>query len=93
MRVFVARDAGEQALAGVRAAHATGLLAAVQGQDVAAELVRPESLLESLPQTLRLVAQCLRELAFTQFVGQLGRSVLRSEDVRLDLAQRDRPLG
>jgi hypothetical protein len=50
-------DAGEEGVAGVAAAHSARVLGAVKRQDVGAEPLAPERLLELLAQPARLLFQ------------------------------------
>src|SRR6478672_8204071 len=83
-------DAGEQHLSGIGAAHATGLLLAVERERVGAEVRTPERGVESLGQEIGLGLEPVRILHAAKPLGTTRRQELGAVDVALHLRQRDR---
>src|SRR4029450_5291196 len=68
------------------------VLSAIKSEDVTADLLAPEPVLEFRPKLRRLRAQCCSPIGFAQDVEQFGGSHPRVEGIALQLAERLRPL-
>ncbi len=85
-------NAAEQGVAGIGADHLALALLAVEGNDIAAERLAPEGLVESFGKALGLAPQPCRMVMLAKHLGGAGDRALGGIDIGLDLDQRDRPL-
>ena len=77
---------------GVGSSDAAGSFPAVEGQNVGAEIVRPEHLLKSPLKFLRLAGKFLGAGILTERACQFGCSALGADNVSLHFAERHRTL-
>src|ERR1051325_10896183 len=82
-RALLRADAGEQNLAGVRAAHAARALGAVEGERIGAEIGAPERSLERVGETRRLALEPAGGLLAAHAPRAARRQALRRIDVAL----------
>jgi hypothetical protein len=89
-RPLRARDAREQAVAGVGGADRAPLLVAVERERERAQLLAPERVLEPRALLLGLGVERCGLIEAPERAGEHGRRAARRIDVTLHLAQRDR---
>jgi hypothetical protein len=86
-------DAGEQQLTGIGRPHSARTLLAVERQGVGSDVVAPERLFEPNPEILGLAVKLGGAFCESAGGGHLCAKALRSVDVTLHLAERDRAFG
>ena len=86
-------DPGEQAVAGIGAAHGAGLAIAIEGQGIGADRVAPEGRMEAEAQVQGLLKQGLRLAMAIKSAQDPGHRPAGAVGVGLHLTQGDRPLG
>src|SRR3954452_23168302 len=80
-------------MAGVRRAHATGLLLRVESERIGRQLLAPERAIEVFSQLARALRLLFGDGAVAEPLGETGQAEPCRVDVALDLAQRDRAFG
>src|SRR5437879_10772316 len=92
-RMLCGCDSGKKAMTRVRRSYPAGLLPAIERKRVGGKLITPETLFESLEEGFGLLRQITRPCIIAEELSQSGRRHLRSVNVALHFAQRDRSLG